>query len=175
MSDPYIGEIRMVGFSFAPIGWAFCDGQLMSIAQNDTLFNLIGTTYGGDGQETFALPDLRGRFPIHMGQGSGLNSYAIGEQSGTEQVTLTVQQLPAHTHIPRCDNSAAGNQVSPAGGVWSFDNSGQFGNYAATADGTQMNAAAVQNTGGNQPHDNRQPWLAINFIISLYGIFPPRN
>lgn len=170
MSQPFVGEIRMVGFNFAPQGWALCNGQLLPISQNDTLFNLIGTTYGGDGQQTFALPNLQGRSPVHTGQG-----FVIGEVGGSEQVALTVAQIPAHSHTPNCANSSAGNQLSPQGGVWSWDNSGQFGNYAAVSDGSNMNSGAIANAGGSQPHDNRQPYLAINFIISMFGIFPSQN
>lgn len=175
MSQPFVGEIRLVPYNFAPQGWAFCNGQLMPISQNETLFNLIGTTYGGDGQSTFALPDLRGRFPIHQGGG-----FTLAETGGAETVTLTVQQLPAHTHVALCDNSMGGNQLSPASGVWSFDTSGQFGSYAAAPTFQQgiadtMNAGAVGPAGGSQPHDNRQPYLAINFIISLFGVFPSQS
>lgn len=175
MSQPYVGEIRLVGFNFAPSGWMMCNGQLLPISEFETLFNLIGTTYGGDGQNTFGLPDLRGRIPLHQG-----NGFTLAEQAGTETVTLTTQQLPAHTHTPKCDNAFGGTQLSPAGNVWSFDASGQFANYAATPSVTNgvtdtMNPQAIGNAGGSQPHENLQPFLVMNYIISLFGIFPSQS
>jgi microcystin-dependent protein len=175
MSQPYIGEIRIFAGNFAPAGWMLCEGQILPISQYETLFNLIGTTYGGDGQSTFALPDLRGRIPIHQGSG-----FTLAETGGVETVTLTVAQLPDHSHVALCDNGNGGTQLSPVNGVWSFDTSGQFGNYAATTTTTQgaidtMNAGAITSTGGSQPHDNHQPFLAVNFIISLFGIFPSQT
>ena len=170
MAQPYIGEIRMFGGSFAPQSWAFCDGQLQSIAQNNALFSLLGTTYGGDGQTTFALPDLRGRFPLHQGTGGGA-TYAMGQVAGVETVTLTVQQIPAHTHTPMA-NSGAGNQASPAGNVWAASALGQF---SSSAPGVAMNANALTNSGGSQPHDNMPPYLVITFIIALFGVFPSQN
>ncbi|MGH9891014.1 MAG: phage tail protein [bacterium] len=171
MSDPYIGEIKLVGFNFPPVGWALCDGQLLSIAQNDALFALIGTTYGGDGQTTFALPDFRSRIPIHQGTGSSGTTYTIGENGGTETVTLTVNQLPAHTH-PAKAQSGAGNQAGPGGNVWASSSLNQYNPSAADSD---MNALAITSSGGNQPHDNMMPFLAINFIIALEGIFPAQG
>lgn len=168
MSNPFIGEIRMFGGSFAPAGWAFCSGQLMAISQNDALFTLIGTTYGGDGQETFGLPDLQGRIPIH--QGSGL---IIGEKAGTETVTLTVQQIPAHTHPPSCQ-TAQGNQP-PTNGFWAATAVASSTIYSNAATNLQFNPAALSQTGGSQPHDNMMPFLVISFIISLFGIFPTQN
>ncbi len=171
MSNPYVGEIRMFPGNFAPNGWAFCDGSLQSIAQNDVLFNLIGTTYGGDGQNTFALPDLRSRAPIHQGA-NGAN-YIIGQTGGVENVTLTTNQLPVHTHVPLAASGASGNPVnSPAGSVWSGWTGGQFTLQPPTVN---MNPAAVGQSGGSQPHDNMVPFLTINFIISLFGIFPSQN
>lgn len=165
MSTPYVGEIRMFPGNFAPAGWAICDGSLQSIAQNDTLFTLIGTTYGGDGQTTFALPDLRGRAPVHQGSG-----FVIGQPGGVETVILTANQIPIHTHVPQAAIGAAGNPAnSPAGNVWSGWTGGQF---AAQAPAAVMNAAAIGPVGGSQPHDNMVPFLTINFIISLYGIYP---
>jgi len=172
MGTPYIGEIRMFAGNFAPAGWALCEGQLMPISENDALFTLIGTTYGGDGQETFALPDLRGRFPNHQGQGPGLSSYTIGEMTGTESVTLTVPQLPAHSH--QANAGAGGNDVSPAGNLWSTDANGNTAAYSNTSN-TVMAAGAIGPAGGSQPHDNVQPFLVINFIISLFGVFPTQN
>ena len=168
MAQPYVGEIRMFAGNFAPAEWMFCEGQLVPISENETLFNLIGTTYGGDGQNTFGLPDLRGRAPIHQGNLAGGGSYQIGQVLGSESVTLTASQLPAHTHGLGA-NSGPGNGAGPSGAVWARSSATQ--NYAA-AGATPMNAAAVASSGGNQPHENMQPFLAINFIISLFGIFP---
>jgi len=167
MANPFVGEIRMFGGNFAPQGWAFCDGQLMAISENETLFQLIGTTYGGDGQSTFGLPDLRGRVPLHQG-----NSFVIGQLAGTESVTLTTQQIPAHTHAARASN--VGTQASPIGGFWSTDPGGNNAAYSNTSN-SAMNAQAIKVAGGSQPHENRQPVLAISFIISLFGIFPTQN
>lgn len=171
MSDPFIGEIRLVGFNFAPAGWALCDGQLLSIAENDALFTLIGTTYGGDGENTFALPDFRSRIPIHQGTGSSGTTYTIGENAGTETVTLTVNQIPAHAH-PAQAQSGAGNQAGPGGNIWASSNLNQYNSSAADSD---MNAQAITSTGGSQPHDNMMPFLTINFVISLFGIYPSQN
>jgi microcystin-dependent protein len=169
MSNPYIGEIRMFGGNYAPNGWAFCNGALLAIAENDALFALIGTTFGGDGQTTFALPDLRGRAPVHMGQ--GLSNYVIGQAGGSEQVTLNANQIQAHTHAP-LGQTAAGSQTSPAGGVWAASTLNQ---YSTNAPSQPLNPAVVQTSGGSQPHDNMMPYLAINFIISLFGIFPSQS
>jgi microcystin-dependent protein len=163
MSSPFIGEIRMFAGNFAPVGWAFCNGALMPIDQNDALFNLIGTTYGGDGQTTFALPDLQSRIPVHVGPG-----FAQGQQAGVESVTLTTSQIPAHSHAPQ-GNSSAGTQSSPAGGVWAQSTLGQF---SAAAPTLTMAPAALGQAGGSQPHDNMVPFLVINFILSLFGVFP---
>ena len=171
MSQPFIGEIRMVGFNFAPQGWAFCDGSLVAISDNSTLFNLIGTTYGGDGQNTFALPDLRSRVPIHMGAGSGLSNRVLGQNGGTETVTLATAQLPSHNHIALAQPQS-GNQVAPAGNDWAASTLNQ---YLAAAPNATMNAAALGPTGGSQPHENMLPFLTINFIISLFGIYPSPN
>jgi microcystin-dependent protein len=171
MSSPYIGEIRMFGGNFAPQGWAFCDGQQLAISQYEALFNLIGTTYGGDGMQTFALPDLRGRVPVHMGQGPGLSNYMIGQNGGSEIVTLTVNQLPQHLHQALAQ-SLPGSQMSPANGVWASSNLNQFsGNNANTV----MNDQAVGSAGGNQPHDNMLPFQCISFIIALEGVYPSQN
>ena len=168
MSSPYIGEIRMFGGNFAPAGWALCNGALIPISQNDALFNLIGTTYGGDGQSTFALPDLLGRAPVHVGSG-----LVIGQKAGTETVTLTAQQLPLHTH-PMTASKDTANQITGAGGVLASPVS-LATYFNSPPDNTALNAAAVLPAGGNQPHDNMQPYLAINFIISLFGIFPSQT
>jgi microcystin-dependent protein len=165
MSNPYIGEIRMFAGTFAPVGWAFCSGQVIAISQNEALFALIGTTYGGDGVNTFNLPDLRSRVPIHQASG-----FVVGQIAGQEEVTLTTNQIPSHTHSARSDASP-GAFTSPAGNVWAAS--------SAYADGssnpTQMATGALGNAGGGQPHDNMVPFLAVNFIIALFGIFPSRN
>jgi microcystin-dependent protein len=168
VSEPFIGEIRMFGGNFAPAGWAFCDGSLLPISENDALFNLIGTTYGGDGQSTFALPDLRGRIPIHMGQGSGLSNRILGQQGGVETVTLTTGQIPSHTHALNASSSAATNAATPAD---IMANPGTTFLYAA-APSIGMHASAVGTAGGSQPHTNLAPYLCVSFIISLFGIFP---
>ena len=165
MSSPFIGEIRMFGGNFAPVGWAFCNGALIPISENDALFNLIGTTYGGDGQNTFALPNLQSRIPIHVGPG-----FALGQSGGVESVTLTTSQIPAHSHVPQANN-AAGDQASPANGVWASTNP-SINNYSNVAPSVNMDPGALGSSGGSQPHDNMVPFLAVNFILSLFGIFP---
>jgi microcystin-dependent protein len=172
MTTPYIGEIRMFAGNFAPQGWELCWGQSKSISENDALFALIGTTYGGDGQETFNLPDLRGRVPVHMGTLGG-NTYQIGEASGTETVTLTVQQVPSHTHAPTA--SSTGNSTSPAGNVWANSPALQFVEALQPNLNATLPANAMSITGGNQPHDNMIPYLAINFIIAMVGVFPSQS
>ncbi len=172
MSQPYVGEIRMFGGNFAPVGWMFCDGQLLPISQYDTLFNLIGTTYGGDGQSTFALPDLRGRVPIHQGLDSFGNNRVLAQNGGLETVTLTVSQLPAHNHVPQA-NSNPGSQASPANGVWAAQTT--LVPYANVAPSVNMDPAASGSAGGSQPHDNMLPYLGVNFIISLFGVFPSQT
>jgi microcystin-dependent protein len=168
MAQPYVGEIRMFAGNFAPAGWAFCDGALMPIAQNDTLFQLIGTTYGGDGESTFARPDLRGRIPIHQGEG-----FILAETGGAEEVTLTVQQVPGHTH-PLLAAQTIGNANSPAGSVLA-ESPGGVKPYIEDAPSLNMSTSAISPIGGSQPHTNLQPYLCINFIISLSGIFPQRS
>ncbi len=163
MSNPYVGEIRMFAGNFPPAGWFFCEGQLLAISEYETLFNLIGTTYGGDGQSTFALPDLRGRVPIHMGSG-----FVLAQQGGVETVTLTVNQIPFHSHVPQAD-SGSGAQTSPAGNAWA--NSAIFP-YSGNPPAAAMDAHALSSDGGSQPHDNMTPYLVVSFIISLFGIFP---
>jgi microcystin-dependent protein len=170
MAQPYVGEIRLFAGNFAPAGWAFCDGAVMPISENDVLFTLIGTTYGGDGQETFALPDLRGRVPIHNGTANG-TTYTIGENGGTESVTLTTSQIPAHTHqlLGSLDPAAAraiGSGVFGRGGsvLYSSD-------YAAVP----ISSQSISAVGGSQPHDNMQPYVCINYIISLFGVFPSQT
>jgi microcystin-dependent protein len=165
MSNPFIGEIRMFGGNFAPAGWAFCEGQLIPISENDALFTLIGTTYGGDGQETFALPDLRGRLPIHQG-----NSFTLGQQGGVEEVTLTTQQIPSHTHA-LVGATGNGSQGNPAANFLASSTIVKL--YGSETPDTAMAASSIGPAGGSQPHTNFQPYLCISFIISLFGIFPP--
>ena len=171
MSECFIGEIRMFGGNYAPMEWALCDGQQLSIAQNDVLYSLIGTTYGGNGQTTFNLPDLRGRVPVHMGQGPSLPGYTIGQSIGSEQVSLAAIDMPGHTHVVQ-GNSGAGAQPSPENGVWAASSLNQFSANTATA---AMSAAALTPAGGGQPHNNLMPYFCINFIIALSGIYPSRN
>jgi microcystin-dependent protein len=164
---PFVGQIMMVGFNFAPVGWEFCDGQLLPISEYEALYNLIGTTYGGDGVQTFGLPDLRGRVPVHQGQGVA-STFVIGEPSGAEQVTLTVNELPAHQHLV----SPGASQNEPTSDVPNGNYPALGGYYAATTTSAPMGASTVSATGSGQPHTNIQPFLGINFIISLFGIFP---
>jgi len=161
----------MFAGNFAPVGWMFCEGQTLAIAENDALFTLIGTTYGGDGQETFNLPNLASRVPIHMGTGPDGTTYQVGEQSGTEQETLTVQQIPIHSHQWLASNANA-NTVEPVGGV-SAITQGDF--YTSSFSGINMAAQSITAAGGSQPHENVQPFLCINFIISLFGVFPSQT
>jgi microcystin-dependent protein len=172
MATPYIGEIRIFGGNFPPQGWAFCDGSLLAISENDALFNLIGTTYGGNGTNTFALPDLRGRVAVHQGS-NGSSSYVIGQQGGGETVTLATGQLPAHTH--QANGGPAGTTVSPSGNFWSTDPAGNTAAYASSTPDSKMNAGALSSAGGSQPHDNMSPYLVTNYIISLFGIYPSRS
>ncbi len=172
MTEPFVGEIRMFAGNFAPRSYAFCSGQLLSIAQNTALFSLLGTTYGGNGQTTFALPDLRGRIPIHRGQGPGLSNRDLGSTGGTESVTLSVNQIPAHSHPAR--SATGGNSITPVGNYWSTDPGGNSAGFHAAHDGSTM-GSVIGPAGGSQPHDNLQPFLCISFIIALEGIFPSRN
>jgi microcystin-dependent protein len=172
MAQPYVGEIRMFGGNFAPAGWLFCDGSLLPISENETLFNLIGTTYGGDGQSTFALPDLRGRIPIHMGQGAGLSSRTIGENGGSESVTLTPAQLANHSHAFPASTSAA-SSGDPLNAV--VADTGTASVYSMSNPNVAMNPSVIAVAGGSQPHDNMMPFECVSFIISLFGIFPSQN
>jgi microcystin-dependent protein len=172
MASPYVGEIRIFAGSFAPSGWFFCDGQVIPISEYDTLFTLIGTTYGGDGQETFGLPDLRGRVPVHQGTGSDGLSHIVGQLDGVESVTLSTQQMPSHSHA-FVASTADGNVITPSGtlparslNIKPYTNSATDGSFAASA---------IQSAGSSQPHDNMQPYLGLNFIISLFGIFPSQT
>jgi microcystin-dependent protein len=167
MSQPFIGEIRMFAGNFAPLNWAFCDGSLIPISENDTLFNLIGTTYGGDGVQNFALPNLSCRIPIHQGPG-----FIIGQMSGVESVTLNINQIPQHTHAPVASNVAA-DSTNPSASVWGLAT--QARPYSAAAPTGPMHPASVGPSGGSQPHDNMAPFLVVSFIISLFGIFPSQN
>jgi len=166
MSGPFVGEIRMFAGNFAPVGWSFCNGAIVPIDQNPTLFQLIGTTYGGDGQTTFALPNLQSRVPVHVGPG-----FALGETGGTETVTLTTSQIPAHSHVPQC-NPNAGSQADPTNSVWAVSGSNI---YTDAAPNVTMDPTALGSAGGSQPHDNMIPFLVINFIISLFGLFPSQS
>ena len=183
MSEPFIGQIMLFAGNFAPRGWAFCNGQLLSIAQNTALFSILGTTYGGNGQTTFALPDLRGRVPISPGQGPGLPNYTLGQMSGETNHTLIITEMPAHNHAAQVTTRAydegfggGGDGSVPTNRYWSSVASGAP--YNSTTN-TTMNAGAVQAVigvaGGSQPHNNMQPYTAINYIIALEGIYPSRN
>jgi len=167
MAQPYVGEVRIFAGNFAPAGWMFCEGQLLPISEDPTLFNLIGTTYGGDGQSTFALPDLRGRLPIHQG-----NGFILAQTGGVESITLTVSQIPSHTHAFLAANTN-GNLASPVSNV--LANSFNVTPYINDVTNGNMNAAAITSVGGSQPHNNFQPYLCVDFIISLYGIFPSQT
>jgi microcystin-dependent protein len=163
MAQPYVGEIRMFAGNFAPAGWMFCEGQLLPISENETLFQLIGTTYGGDGQSTFALPDLRGRLPLHQG-----NGFILAETGGAEEITLTVSQIPAHTH-PLLGSADSGTQRVPTNAVLAR---GAADAYAVTFTAGNLAASSIGPVGGSQPHTNFQPYLCVDFIISLFGLFP---
>jgi microcystin-dependent protein len=171
MSEPFLGEIRMAGFNFAPRGWALCNGQLLSIAQSTALFSLLGTTYGGDGRVTFGLPDLRGRSPMHWGQGPGLTNRVQGEISGSETVTLINTQMPMHNHLVGASGEDAGVK-NPSGQVLATTTTPAY--VAGPLDVT-MNPQMIGLAGGSQPHENMHPYLVVNFIIALEGIFPSRN
>lgn len=170
--DPFVAEIRIFGFNFAPRGWAFCNGKLMAISQNTALFSLLGTTYGGDGKSTFALPDLQGRSPMFYGQGPGLSYRDIGETAGEETVTLLQTEIPAHSHALNGVNDS-GLQSNPGGAFPARANI-----YKSNPGGSplvQMNFSAVAPTGSSQPHNNMQPYLTLNMCIALQGVFPPRG
>ena len=172
MPDPFIGEIRIFGFNFAPTGWAMCDGQLLPIAQYTALFSLLGTYFGGNGTSNFGLPDLRARVPISMGQGAGLSNYVLGQLGGAEAVALLAGQLPAHSHSVNASDGAP-VLTRPAGAVPARASADI---YASAPDGTTvMNAGMIASAGGNQPHPNMQPYLTLNFCIALQGVFPPRS
>lgn len=172
MAQAYIGEIRLFAGNFAPLDWAFCDGSLLPISQFDTLFALIGTTYGGDGETTFALPDLRGRVPLHQGQGPGLQPISMGQTLGSETEMLTAAQMPAHSHALAA-TSAAANPAAGPGGLLANASVAMYGTGVAPV--TPMAASAIGSAGGAQPHNNMAPSLGLNFIIALVGFFPVRN
>jgi microcystin-dependent protein len=167
MSQPYVGEIRLFGGTFNPVGWAKCNGQLVPISENDVLFTLIGTTYGGDGQENFALPNMQSRVPLHQG-----NSFVMGQTGGAESVTLTTSQMPSHTHPVVCNSAGQTNTADPTNAIWNASDVTQYSTGGPTG---QMFSPNLDLAGGNQPHENLQPYLCVTFIISLFGIFPTPN
>lgn len=172
MADPFVAEIRIFPFNFAPRGWAWCDGQLLPLSQNTALFSLLGTTYGGNGQSNFALPDLQGRAPMHPGQGPGLSLHDLGEQGGSETVTLLQSEIPSHGHTVRTSPDP-GELKSPSGSVIARSQEGRiFGNAGANVN---MNPSSLAPAGGDQPHNNMMPYLTCYFCIALQGVFPPRS
>ena len=175
MSEPFVREIRMFAGNFAPRGWAFCDGQLLAVSQNDALFSLLGTIYGGDGRTTFGLPDMRGRLPIHAGHGPGLSERRLGAKAGQEHVTLTVNQLPSHTHTMQAATEI-GTAATPQSNVLARVTAGNpYFSSAAVAPTANMAAASIASTGGSQSHTNLLPYLCVHFIIALFGIYPSRT
>ena len=174
--DPFVAEIRILPFNFAPKGWAFCDGQLLPISQNTALFSLLGVTYGGDGKSTFALPDLQGSAPMHPGQGPGLSLYDLGQTGGTEAVTLLQSEIPLHQHNVGMANTATGDSLTPVGSTWATTPSGRglLFVYHSGPPTAKMLATAILPTGGSLPHNNMQPYLTLNFCIALQGVFPQR-
>jgi microcystin-dependent protein len=174
MSEPFLGEIRMTGFNFAPSGWALCNGQILSISQNTALFSLLGTFYGGNGTSTFALPNLQSCVPIHQGTGNGLSTYVIGQTGGVQSVVLQPNQMPVHNHSVGVVN-AGGNVASPSGNYPAIESTGTSLNYSNSTPNASLNAAAIGNAGGTTPVSVIQPYLCVNFIIALQGIFPSRN
>lgn len=171
--DPFVAEIRVFPFNFAPRGWAFCDGQILPLSQNTALFSLLGTTYGGDGRSNFALPNLQGNAPMHPGQGPGLSLHDLGETGGSETVSLLQSEIPSHTHAVEVSN-ATGNRTSPSGNSLARV-SGAAPYAAAGATDAELAPSALASTGGDQPHNNMQPYLTLNFCIALQGVFPPRS
>jgi microcystin-dependent protein len=169
MSDPYIAEIKLISFNFPPRGWAFCNGQLLPINQNQALFSILGTMYGGDGRVNFALPNLQGRVPIHQGNNQGF--YNVGQNGGEYAHTLTINELPTHVHPPVAQSAASNPGMSPRGAIWATAPSNAF----APTPTTNLNPKAVSTVGGSQPHENTPPYLVLNYVIALTGIFPSRN
>ncbi|MFN0148415.1 MAG: phage tail protein [Dehalococcoidia bacterium] len=174
MADPFVAEIRIFPFNFAPTGWAQCDGQIMPIAQNTALFSLLGTTYGGDGKSTFALPNLQGRAPMQPGQGPGLSQYVLGEEGGLETVTLLESETPGHTHVMQAHDLDLGELNAPASNR-SLAKSANATAYTAAANLVGLSPSALAPAGGDQPHNNMQPYLTLNFCIALQGVYPPRS
>lgn len=180
MADPFVAEIRIFPFNFAPTGWAFCDGQLLPLSQNTALFSLLGTVYGGNGKSNFALPNVQGRAPMHIGNdqpGPGLSTHVLGEEGGEEFVTLLTSEMPAHSHSPRCVANVSGDATTPVGNIWALAGFGRGGislYHEAPANGT-MFVQSVTPAGGDQPHNNLPPYLTLNFCIALQGVFPPRT
>lgn len=172
MSEPFLAQIQIVGFNFAPRGWAFCNGQLLPLSQNTALFSILGVTFGGDGRSNFALPNMQGSTPLAPGQGPGLSLIDLGQTGGSQSVTLLTSEIPAHSHGTQC-NAAVGDQYAPPDFFWAQDAGGN-NEYGASADSV-MNGGAVGPSGGNLPHNNLQPYLVLNFIIALQGIFPSRT
>ena len=172
MSEPFLAEVRIVGFNFAPRGWAFCDGQILPINQNQSLYSLLGTTYGGDGRTSFALPDMRGRVPIHVGRSNGGSDHREGQKSGEETHTISAAEMPQHDHIVKVSSSTANDNLA-SGHV--FANTAPNDLYISPANLTNMNSNSISNVGGGQGHENMQPYLAVNFCIALQGLFPSRN
>ncbi len=170
MSEPFLAEIRMVGFNFAPRGWALCDGQILPINQNQSLYSLLGTTYGGDGRTSFGLPDLRGRTPIHVGQSDSGTNYTQGQKGGEETHTLSTNEMPQHNHLEIATSQSA-NQSTPGNNILATTTDNIYGGSTNAT----LNTGSIANTGGGQAHENTQPWLAVNFCIALQGLFPSRN
>jgi microcystin-dependent protein len=175
MSEPFLAEIRVFGFNFAPVGWAFCDGQVMPISQNTALFSLLGTNFGGNGTSTFALPNLQGSVPLQQGQGPGLTPYVLGETGGAVSVTLISSQMPSHNHLLECSTAVAG-QTSPVGAIPAVPPAQRGQSFFAASPGTSpaMKAGMLTPAGGNGPHNNMPPYLTLNFCIALAGVFPSR-
>jgi microcystin-dependent protein len=177
MADPFVAEIRIFPFNFAPKGWAFCDGQLLPLSQNTALFSLLGTTYGGDGKSTFALPNMQGNAPMHPGQGPGLSLYDLGQQGGSEFVTLLTSEMPAHQHNVGMANANNGDSLTPVACTWAQSPSGRGSLfvYHPGPPTAKMLADSILPAGGSLPHNNMQPYLTLNFCIALQGVFPPRT
>jgi len=172
MSEPFVGEVRMFAGNFAPRGWAFCDGQLLAVSQNDALFSLFGTIYGGDGRTTFGLPDMRGRIPVHAGHGPGLSERRLGSKAGTEDVTLTVNQMPSHTHALKA-SQATGASASPGNNT--LGRTTNFDLYIDDTPSGDMAASAISAVGGSRSHTNVMPYECVHFIVALFGIYPSRH
>lgn len=172
MADPFVAEIRIFPFNFAPRGWSFCNGQLLPISQNTALFSILGTYYGGDGKSTFALPDMQGNAPMQWGDGPGLSPHSLGEMSGSENVTLLASEIPSHNHSVLGQATPLGGSANPSGNSYSRPASGNL--YASTGTVVAMADIAITPSGADQPHNNMQPYLTLNFCIALQGIFPPR-